>query len=153
MGTKEKILGLLARTASSSMEEARTSAYIAAKLIREHSFVVLSPEEHSALRSRSGGYTSYSPPRPKPPPPPQPKKPPPPPPKPPPPKSSYAGPPPFSSRDDKPWDQGPPQVVIITAKYDSRCRFCGDDIEAGERVYWVRGKGCTCMKCPEPSVP
>jgi hypothetical protein len=40
----KKVEDLIARTASSSKEEARTSAFLACKLIREHGLVVLVPE-------------------------------------------------------------------------------------------------------------
>jgi SWI/SNF-related matrix-associated actin-dependent regulator 1 of chromatin subfamily A len=40
--------------------------------------------------------------------------------------------------------------VIITSKYRSKCKACGEDILAGERVEWTKGeKGVAHAKCSE----
>lgn len=35
----------------------------------------------------------------------------------------------------------------IVAKYKSRCRVCGGNIEPGEQIDWERGKGSAHLEC------
>lgn len=35
----------------------------------------------------------------------------------------------------------------IVARYRSRCRICGGNIEPGEQIEWERGKGSAHVEC------
>ncbi len=122
----EKVVKLLALATSPNENEARTSAFLAAKLIRENKIVLLAPDD-ARLFGRGSPPPSYSHARP-PPPPPPPKEPPP--------------PPPRRNSTEFP--------VRINAKFGGFCRVCLLRYEEGDRIYWMRGDGCSHLACGWP---
>lgn len=39
--------------------------------------------------------------------------------------------------------------MILTAKFDGRCRECGGVVRGGEQCEWERGEGVKHLRCPE----
>lgn len=39
--------------------------------------------------------------------------------------------------------------MVISAKYEGKCRNCGQKISIGEQINWERGAGATHVECPD----
>jgi hypothetical protein len=125
--TLDRVIKLLALANNPNENEGRTAAFLAAKLIRENKLVILTPDDPRLL-----GRSSYTHSRPAPDPPPRrdPPRPQQPPPRPPPP------------RDDT-----MSRPLIIAAKFGGFCKVCLLRYEEGDRIYWMRGSGCSHYAC------
>lgn len=42
-----------------------------------------------------------------------------------------------------------PDWIPITAKFHSACLECMGDIEAGDQIFWQKGRGTKHKECPE----
>ena len=44
-----------------------------------------------------------------------------------------------------------PTMNEITAKYDGKCKSCGNWFDAGDTIMWAAGQGALCMSCSLPA--
>jgi hypothetical protein len=145
----DKVRQLIAMTAVDNIEEARSMAHAACKLMREHKVVLslppsVSPVEqalHDAFRSTQAPVGA-------------------------PPKptgsawSAHAPPPPEAQKEAEKVrrparsgsnmheHRGPMRhAVQVKSKYEAWCKGCGVAIEEGDVVWWRKGLGVSCTEC------
>jgi len=131
--TLEKVLRLIALSASPSEEEARTSAVLACRLIQQHKLLVVLPNGANGTNGfhspypRSGSAWS-PPPAPSPRPPPRP------------------APAPKRSKPRNP----KPRLIVLN--YRGVCSTCKQYITRGSRAWWRPGKGVAHETCSYDSL-
>ncbi len=120
----DKIMKLIALTASPNENEARNAAFLACKMIREQKLEVVeceampSPVSYEDLFRRAA-------------------------------EAAYSRPyqPPVYSRTYQP---PKPEWHAIRSKYYSLCDGCGCTIDEGEQIWWRKGCRARCLICGKP---
>lgn len=107
----------LAANDGAAEAEARTAALAACKLISKHGMIVLAHLPEPMIVERIVERA------------PEPRR-----------ATSYSPPPP-------PHPHGHRGRRVIRSRYASSCRVCGDPIEVGDLVSWVRGEGVSHPEC------
>jgi hypothetical protein len=141
----DKVRQLIAMTAVDNVEEARSMAFAACKLLREHKVILVMPTE--PLRPRVDPFAP-EPPRSTPPKPTGPSW------------SAHAPPPPEAQKEAEKVrrparsgsnmheHRGPmKRAVQVKSKYEAWCKGCGVAIEEGDTVWWRKGLGVSCTDC------
>lgn len=106
----DKVEKLISLASSPNKEEARTSAYQACKLIREHDLKVVEQTSQAQPVEPVSIYGSYG-------------------------SVDFSSPEPFSKVADTGSD-----VVFCQARFNSKCAYCGDSVVKGSRIVWYRKK-------------
>jgi hypothetical protein len=142
----ERVRKLIALAASPNVEEARSAAFLACSLIREHSMALSMPAEEGRFQKindvTKDPFSDFF--------------------------GSTAGkaPRPITAEDlqrNKPPRAPPVQpkgkrrrgkrspVVKLTNRYPMQCRGCGVSVPVGATIYWRDRLGSVCERCgPEP---
>ncbi len=117
LAVDSKVTKLIALTASDRMEEARTAAYLACKVIREKGLYVvteLPSEVPQTCAPRRGAHPE---------------------------------PPPWRPAHYRADTTDAPKPRTIVTKFDCTCLDCGSQIYVGDRCVWLKGKGCWHPEC------
>ena len=146
----DKVRQLIAMTAVDNVEEARSMAHAACKLMREHGIELSMPPEPVVLEPWVE--SPFGPPPPKPPQPQKPKG---------PAAWSAHAPPPVEEQKkaeaarkarahwrSRAYDRGKMEcAVLIKSRHEAWCKGCGVAIEEGDAVWWRKGLGVACTEC------
>ena len=62
----------------------------------------------------------------------------------------------FGEKGEKPQEdveKDYPELKVIVALYNGKCKECGEDIKRGDLIAWAKGYGAICLKCYYKKIP